>query len=283
MEPSFCGWYFKVQSSECSLALIPAVHGSAEESAASLQILWREQSGVVPIPAVRAAVNWASPRVMLGENLFCPHGVALSVRNARWNIQGVLRFGPLKPLHIPIMGPFELMPFMECSHRIASMKHRVDGTLFINGKFVRFENAEGYIEGDKGCSFPREYAWSQCFFPEGSLMLAVARVPVGPIAFSGVIALLQVRGREYRFASYLGARLVSVRAGRVEIRQGCLVLIAERLGQAGQPLNAPVCGRMTRTIRENLCCHVRYQLRKDGFILWELETDQASFELEYPC
>ncbi len=31
MEPSFCGWYFKVQSSECSLALIPAVHGSAEK------------------------------------------------------------------------------------------------------------------------------------------------------------------------------------------------------------------------------------------------------------
>lgn len=283
MEPSFCGWYFKVQSSECSLALIPAVHGSAEESAASLQILWGEQSGVVPIPAVRAAVNWASPRVMLGENLFCPHGVALSVRNARWNIQGVLRFGPLKPLHIPIMGPFELVPFMECSHRIASMKHRVDGILLVNGKCVRFENAEGYIEGDKGRSFPREYAWSQCFFPEGSLMLAAARVPAGPIAFSGVIALLQVWGREYRFASYLGARLVSVRAGRVEIRQGCLVLIAERLGQAGQPLNAPVCGRMTRTIRENLCCHVRYQLRKDGFILWELEADRASFELEYPC
>lgn len=283
MEPSFCGWYFKVQSSECSLALISAVHGSAEESAASLQILWGEQSGVVPIPAVRAAVNWAGPRAILGENLFCPHGVVLSVRNARWNIQGILRFGPLKPLHVPIMGPFALLPFMECSHRIASMKHRVDGTLFVNGKRIRFENAEGYIEGDRGRSFPREYAWSQGLFPEGSLMLAAARVPVGPIAFPGVIALLRIRDREYRFASYLGARLVSVRAGRVEIRQGCLVLIAERLGQAGQPLNAPVCGGMTRTIRENLCCRVRYQLRKDGFILWELEADRASFELEYPC
>ena len=157
----------------------------SEESAASLQILWGEQSGVVPIPAVRAAVNWASP-VMLGENLFCPHGVALSVRNARWNIQGVLRFGPLKPLHIPIMGPFELVPFMECSHRIASMKHRVDGILLVNGKCVRFENAEGYIGGDKGRSFPGNIAWSQCFFPEGSLMLAAARVPAGPYV-SGVI------------------------------------------------------------------------------------------------
>lgn len=283
MKPSFCGWYFKVQSSECSIALIPAVHGSTEESAASLQILWGEQSGVIPMPADRAAVSWASPRAILGENLFCSRGVSLSVRSAHWNIQGVLRFGPMQPLHMPIMGPFELLPFMECSYRIASMKHRVDGTLFVNGKRIRFENAEGYIEGDRGRSFPREYAWSQCLFPEGSLMLAAARVPVGPIAFPGVIALLRIRDREYRFASYLGARLVSVRGGRMEIRQRNLVLTAERIGQAGQPLNAPVCGAMTRTIHENLCCPVRYQLRKDGSILWELETDRASFELEYPC
>ncbi len=140
MKPSFCGWYFKVQSSECSIALIPAVHGSTEKSAASLQILWGR-----------------------------------------------------------------------------------------------------------------------------------------------LIALLKIRGREYRFASYLGARLVSARGGRVEIRQGSLVLTAERLGQAGQPLNAPFCGAMTRTIHKNLCCPVCYQLRKDGWILWELETDRAFFELEYPC
>lgn len=282
MQPSFCGWYFKMQSEGHSLALIPAVHRTKSESSASLQILWNEQSTVIPIPAAQAAISWAGPRAILGDNLFCPHGISLSVESKDWNIQGTLRFGPLHPLKIPIMGPFELMPFMECGHRIASMRHRVDGTLLVNGECVRFENAEGYIEGDRGHSFPREYAWSQCIFSEGSLMLAAARVPVGPSAFSGVIALVQNRGREYRFASYLGARLVSARAGRVEIRQGSLVLTAERLGQAGQPLNAPVCGAMTRTIHENLCCPVRYQLRRDGLILWELETDRASFEMEYP-
>lgn len=113
-------------------------------------------------------------------------------------------------------------------------------------------------------------------------MLAAARVPMGPKVFSGVIALLQIQGREYRFASYLGARLVCVEADRVVIRQGKLVLTAKRLGKAGQPLNAPVCGAMTRTIHENLCCPVRYQLRRDGFVLWEQEIDHASFELEYP-
>ena len=282
MKPSFCGWYFKVQSRECSLALIPAVHRTEEKRAASLQILWDNQSGAVSLPAAQAAMSWSTPRVILGENLFCPYGIALSVRSDDWNIQGILRFGPLRSLQMPIMGPFALLPFLECSHRIASMQQRVDGTLLVNGKCIRLENAQGYIEGDRGHSFPGEYAWSQCLFPEGSLMLAVARVPVGPAAFPGVIALLQIRGKEYRFARYLGARLVNVRAGRVKIRQGRLVLTAERLGQAGQPLNAPVCGAMTRTIRENLCCHVRYQLRRDGLVLWELETERASFEMEYP-
>ena len=282
MESLFCGWYFKVQARECSLALIPAVHRSAGKNTASLQILWGGQSGVIPMPAARSAVSWATPRAILGENLFCSHGIALSVRNDCWNIQGTLRFGPLRSLKMPIMGPFELIPFMECSHRVASMKHRVDGMLLVNGQSIRFKSAEGYIEGDRGRSFPREYAWSQCLFSEGSVMLAAARVPVGPCAFSGVIALLHIRSREYRFASYLGARLVSAQADRIEIRQGNLVLTAERLDQEGQPLNAPVCGAMVRTIHENLCCHVRYQMRRDGLVLWELETDRASFELEYP-
>lgn len=164
MKPSFCGWYFKMQSGEQSLALIPAVHRTKTENTASLQILWDGRSGVIPMPAARAAICWASPRAILQDNLFCPQGIALSAQSDDWSIQGTLRFGPLHPLEIPIMGPFALMPFMECSHRIASMKHRVDGTLLVNGERIRFENAEGYIEGDRGHSFLRNMPGVSAFF-----------------------------------------------------------------------------------------------------------------------
>lgn len=282
MKSSFCGWYYKVESEKCSLALIPAVHQSEEETSASLQILWNGKSGVIPMSASQAAVTWANPRAVLEKNLFCPRGMLLSIQTSQWDIQGKLRFGPLQPLRVPVMGPFEFMPFLECSHRIGSMKHQVNGTLRVNGQCVQLKNARGYIEGDRGRSFPREYAWSQCLFAEGSLMMAVARVPLGSVAFPGVIALVCLRGREYRFASYLGARIVGVHKGKVLIRQGQFTLSAERLGQSGQPLQAPVCGAMKRTIHENLCCPVRYCLRKDGHVLWQLETDRASFEMEYP-
>lgn len=153
MKTSFCGWYFKVQSEEYSLALIPAVHCSTMENTASLQILWDGKSGVIPMPACRSAMGWTKPRAILGDNLFCPHGVVLSVRDDHWSIRGMLRFGPLRPLRVPIMGPFALLPFLECSHRIGSMRHRVDGVLLVNGRRVRFENAEGYLEGDRGGLF----------------------------------------------------------------------------------------------------------------------------------
>jgi len=50
----------------------------------------------------------------------------------------------------------------------------VDGEININGTPFVFQNAIGYIEGDRGYSFHREYVWTQRSFPKGSLMLSIA-------------------------------------------------------------------------------------------------------------
>ena len=47
------------------------------------------------------------------------------------------------------------------------------------------------------------------------------------------------------------------------------------------PLQAPTDGAMTRTIRENVVCRARYQLRRKNHILFDFETSEASFEYEY--
>lgn len=67
---------------------------------------------------------------------------------------------------------------MQCRHSVFSMGHRVDGQLTINGQVYHFQNDMGYIEGDCGSSFPERYIWTQCSFPNGSLMLSVADIPL---------------------------------------------------------------------------------------------------------
>ena len=113
-------------------------------------------------------------------------------------------------------------------------------------------------------------------------MLSVAEIPLGPVRFTGVIAVIQLEGKEYRLAAYTGAKAVRIRAGEVVVQQGRLQLTAQLLERAGCPLRAPEGGQMTRTIREQVACRARCQLKQDRRILWALESDKASFAYEYP-
>ncbi|MGN0978195.1 MAG: hypothetical protein ACI4PH_09090 [Faecousia sp.] len=58
-----------------------------------------------------------------------------------------------------------------------------------------FQDAIGYMEGDRGYSFPRKYAWTQCSFPDGALMLSIADIPVGGFHFTGVIGIVLLQGK----------------------------------------------------------------------------------------
>lgn len=143
-----------------------------------------------------------------------------------------------------------------------------------------FQDAFGYWEGDQGCSFPKEYVWTQCGFPDGSLMLSVADVPVAGFHFRGVIGVVLWKGREYRLATYLGARAVQAQNGKLRIVQGDLELEARLLEGVKRPLKAPANGDMTRTIHESAACQAFYRFRKGERIFFSFKTDRASFEYD---
>lgn len=281
MKDGFCGWYFKCQSPTQTLALIPAEHRSEGQRSGSLQILAGAQSWNLPFSAAQTFVSGHAPEAMVGPSRFTPRGIRLAVETPELTARGTLRFGPLTPPESDVMGPFARLPGMECRHSVASMEHRVDGTVTVNGTEFRFDGARGYLEGDRGTSFPREYLWTQGFFPGGSLMLAAARVPLGPAAITGVIALVRWQQKEYRLATYRGARAVTIQNGGIVVRQGRWELRARRLAPGGTALRAPVTGRMHRTIHEQAACPARYSLRCGGHTVLDVTVPDASFEYEY--
>ena len=275
----FYGWYFKCQSDTQTLAVIPAVHQTGRKRTCSLQIITEKQSWTISLPG--KAFRRKGRTISIGRNRFGERGIRLAVCAPGLKAEGRLVFGPLFPLRYDIMGPFSLVPFLECRHSVWSMKHRVQGSLSVNGETYAFDGAEGYWEGDRGRSFPREYVWTQCSFPEGALMLSVADIPMAGFHFRGIIAVLVLNGREYRLATYLGAKAAIIRNGLVRVTQGCLELEAELLERTGRPLKAPAEGEMVRTIHESAACRARYRFRKKGRTLLTFETDRASFEYEY--
>ncbi len=275
----FYGWYFKCQSDTQTFAVIPAVHRTGRKRTCSLQIITKEQSWTVTFPG--EAFRKEGRTIAIGKNRFGKRGMRLSVCAPGLKVEGKLAFGNLFPLRYDIMGPFSLIPFLECRHSIWSMKHRVWGKVSVNGETYSFDGAQGYWEGDSGRSFPGEYIWTQCSFPAGSLMLSVADIPIAGFHFRGVIGVVVLDGREYRFATYLGAKISEVGDGMVKVMQGNLGLEAALLERTGKPLKAPARGDMARTIRESAACRARYRFRKGNRTLLAFETDRASFEYEY--
>ena len=111
-------------------------------------------------------------------------------------------------------------------------------------------------------------------------MLSVAEAPISGFRIRGIIGVVLWKGKEYRLATYLGAKALQVRNGKILITQGNMELEARLLEEVRNPLKAPDHGNMTRTIRENAACRAFYRFRKGESIYFSFKTDRASFEYE---
>ena len=274
MRNYFKGMYFKCQSDTQTLAIIPSVHEVLGKRFYSIQVITEDGA-------------WYTRIKELENQCFEEKVLELNIDTSKVKATGKLHFVNITSLKYDIMGPFSLIPFMECRHSVYSMLHRVNGSIHINDKEYVFENDYGYWEGDSGRSFPKEYAWTHSFIEgkdgrvEGSIMLSVADIPLAGLHFTGIIGIVFWQGKEYRFATYLGARVVQKQNGVLLVRQGSMELETRLIEQKNHPLQAPVNGAMQRIIYENITCKAFYRFRIQGMTQFAFETDKASFEYEY--
>ena len=270
-----------MQSKTQTIAIIVAYHRAGAKTTASLQIITDDYVNVTEFPIGAFHKAKGSLDVTLGTNRFSEKGIHLDVHQDGMDLTGEVKFGPWTVIDGDIMGPFRFVPFMECRHGVWSANHSVDGSLTLNGQEYDFSGGKGYVEGDRGYSFPSVYLWTQCLFEGGSLMLSVADIPMGFFHFTGLIGFVHIDGKEYRLATYKGGRASDIRDGGCRIIQGDMVFTAQLLHKNDHPLRAPVKGSMVRTIRESASCTAHYTFIVDGRILLDLTSDKASFEFEF--
>ena len=279
MREYFCGWYYRCQSDHQTLAIIPSVHKTKDSKFCTIQLVTDHHAFHAQFPY--NDVQRDDTRIFIANNRFGTSEISLDIHTPEFHAAGSVRFGVFTPIKYDIMGPFQYVPFMQCRHSVYSMRHRVDSEISINGVPFVFRDGIGYLEGDRGHSFPKEYVWTQCSFPDGALMLSVADIPLGSFHFTGVIGVVVLQGKEYRLATHLGAKAVKIENGQIIVRQGRLRLTVRQLDTPGHPLRAPVSGAMTRTIHEHPSCRVHYRFTDGNVTLLDFETPNAAFEYEY--
>ena len=274
MKKRFEGWYFKHQANGKSLAIIA---GRAAD-AAFVQVVTEKRAYHVPYPL---SAYHKGEVLQIGDNLFSDAGVALHITSCELSLKGEIHYGTLTPIRGDIMGPFRFFP-MECRHGVESMQHTLSGRCALNDEIYDFTGGKGYMESDSGRSFPKGYTWVHCNdFEHCSIMAAVAEIPFYGLHFRGVICVVWLDGQEYRLATYKGVNIVRLAPGVIELKQGKYHLSITADTKEGHLLRAPIDGRMGHTIRENIACKAHFCFRENGAILFEGESNLASYEYEY--
>ena len=276
--PYFEGWYFKQQNPQGqTLALIPAFHIDRDgRRTASLQVISKDQAWWLEYPEAHLKVSRQPFQVQIRQSSFGSQGIDLHIRQDNLSLCGSLRYGPFTALRSDIMGPFRFFAGMQCSHGVISMGHSLSGTLKLNGERLDFSDGIGYIETDRGRSFPSRYLWTQCVWDRPMLAIATIPLPVG--GFTGCICSVLYCDQEYRLATYRGVKIEAWSSAGAVIRQGKYRLEVELLNERRQALRAPVEGRMERTIHESLCAEVRYRFWCGHNLLFQHTDPNASFE-----
>lgn len=280
----FEGWYLKHQNEQDTIAVIPSYHVHEDgDKVAKIQVITNEKTYLFDFPANQFKVSKNKFLTKIGENIFCEKGMKLNLQSEEVCIQGAVKYGRFHPLQRDIMGPFRMIPRMQCNHGVLSLFHNVTGSISINDKKVDFDKGIGYIEKDWGRSFPTAYLWTQCNafpLPECCAMVSVASIPLPGLQFKGCIGIVYTEGREYRFATYQGVKIIKCTSDELLIRQGKYSLHVQLLEKHELPLQAPKYGEMSRIIKENPSCRVRYHFCRKKQTVFDWTSDRAGFEWE---
>lgn len=278
----FEGWYFKHQFGKEMIAFIPGISKDLYgNKIAFIQIITNQKSYYVPYSYNDCHIDRKRCYIRIDNNIFTKKGIKIDIKKEGLWIKGIIKYGDFQKIKYDIMGPFALLPFMECNHEVLSMKHYLKGNMNINNKDISKMWGIGYVEKDWGCSFPNSYIWTQCnIFSQVPLniMASVAEIPLLGRRFLGSICVIQYKKKEYRIATYLGAKVIKMKNGFL-LTQGRYKFYVSLLKSNPQHLYAPNKGAMERGIREHPVCKVRYILTSKEIVIFDEISSYASFEL----
>ena len=231
--------------------------------------------------------------IRIGKNYFSLDNIHVDIEDLKQNLIIYGDIGYTDDVNINtsilspnIMGPFSYIPFMECNHAILSMKNNANGSIDINNIILNFENDMGYIEKDWGCSFPKTYIWCQgnnfkksnsCF------MLSIANVPFKMFNFRGMICVLIIDDKEYKFTTYNNSKIlkcdVNEKTLEIVLKKDDYYFNLKSSFEKGQKLSAPVKGKMEKDIYESLNSLIEITLRKNDEIIFSDISTNCGIEI----
>ncbi len=272
MKKGFKGVYYRHQKGFLTLCVI----AGCSEDESFVQIICNQRSYVASFPREQYVEGNG---FHIGKCRFSDEGISLDIETESFTIRGGLSYGHLSPTKSDVMGPLRYLP-LPCRHGITSMSHQVFGQMLLDGQWLNFDGGLGYIEWDRGSSFPKTYFWlhSNDSLQGNALTVACAGLPVGSKCLKGFFAVLKSPEEELRMATYLGGKVVLFSENQLMLKQGNYTMKITVPPGNGQALKAPQNGKMTRIIHEQAVCPMTMVLMDGQYEVMRMNSDRAAFE-----
>jgi tocopherol cyclase len=292
----FEGWYFKHVSRDLEnvYAFIPGVSLAGDDSHAFIQVINGITGETHYVEYQLKEYFWKREKLYLkiGDSIFTDSYAAVDIQDegitagGRIEYSGMVRY-PVTLRAPGIMGWYAYVPFMQCYHDVVSANHNLKGKLSINGNEIDFSDGKGYIEKDRGSSFPDAWIWVQCnsfSVDDASLCVSIAKIPWLGRYFVGFICFLYLQGRFYLFNTYNKSRLSEPRYDgdtlTISLQNNDYVLDVQAVKKRSGELKAPSSGQMTRRIKESIDSDVHVRMwDRSGRKLFEDTGRRAGLEI----
>lgn len=278
----FKGWYLKHQIGDRVFSFVISFHKlTSGIEHACIQFITNEGSIYERYPMEHCQIDLENFVFKIGHNRFSKEGCRVHLKTKDMELACNVKYGQFTAVPSDIMGPLRFIPNMQCKHEIISMSHEIHGFIDINGEAVELSGGTGYIEGDRGHSFPEKYMWSQCNFKykgDHSIVLACADIPLPRGSFEGVICQVLYKGIQYRLATYSGAKIMQKTDRSISIKQGKMRVYIMFMDKGGHRMRIPHKGEMKGYVRENPAGRVRYVFYNEEKKIFDFVSRCGSFE-----
>ncbi len=228
--------------------------------------------------------------LQVGKNELSQAGIILDFVMEGMPVRGNFHFSSFTPIKQSILKP-NIMGWLtyvpnESNHSIISMNHKVTGDLHIGNQSWKVKDADGYIEKDWGTGFPKEYVWVQANdLEKSSIVFSYATVPMLGKYAKGFFLVLHHDGREYRFTSIEGSKLVDFNVSKDSFsatikKRGISIKINAKQSNP-VALASPENGEMKSHIKESLDGTLEIILEIENQNIVTLSSQRASIDVHF--
>ena len=266
------GWYFKHQKDKKNICFFIG----RDKEKAFLQVITNELVKIFEYKTDKYKFYDSVMQIRIGDSLFAPQGCVVMAKDKDMSIRGRLTYGRLTYPKFSMCQSH--LGFSAFGHSVLSFDHNVMGSLELNDEKYDMCGSKGYIEYSKGRKSEKQlWCQSNSFENKTGIMIYAEQKNLLGVSFNVVESSVFYHGKEYRFASYLGAKVLECDDKAIVISQGKYRLEAY--------FNAADNNKNTENmIKEKISVgtHIHFKMFIDGVPYFNLHSENGSVDYKAP-